>query len=99
MSALAIGALVLNSKRFDALPADLRGIVLDTGKIASNALTKRIRDEDAKAYNRIKGKMTVVDLSADEKTKWEAIFKQVRQRLGQGTFSPDLISKLEGLAK
>lgn len=95
----AIGALVFSSKSLDALPADMRTIVLDTGKVASSALTSRIRSEDAAAFGRMKGKMTVVDLSADEKSKWDAVFKQVRTNLGQGTFSPDLIAKLEGYAK
>ena len=96
---LAIGALVLSSKRLDALPEDLRTILLDTGKIAATALTKRIRTEDDAAFARMKTKMTVVKLSADERAKWEAVFKQTRQRLAQGTFSPDLVAKLEGLAK
>ena len=96
---LAIGALVLSSKRIDALPADLRTILVDTGKIAATALTKRIRTEDDAAFARMKTKMTVVKLSADERAKWEAVFKQTRQRLAQGTFSPDLVAKLEALAK
>ena len=99
VSAAAIGALVLSSKRLDALPADLKQIVLDTGKIAAGALTKRIRDEDAAAYKRMSGKMTVTKLSPDEKTRWDAIYKQTRQRLAQGTFSADLVTKLEGYAK
>ncbi len=96
---LTIGALVFSSKRIDALPGDLRTILQDTGKVAAEALTKRIRNEDDAAFNRLKGKMTVVTLSADEKAKWGGIYKQVRQRLGQGTFSPELIAKLEALAK
>lgn len=99
VSALAIGALVLSSKRLDALPEDLRTILLDTGRIASNALTKRIRAEDDAAFARMKGKMTVVTLSADEKTRWEGLFKQVRQRLSQGTFPPDLVARLEAMGK
>ena len=99
VSALAIGALVLSSKRLEALPDDLRTILMDTGRIASNALTKRIRAEDDAAFARMKGKMTVVTLSADEKTRWEGLFKQVRQRLAQGTFPPDLVSKLEAMGK
>jgi TRAP-type C4-dicarboxylate transport system substrate-binding protein len=98
-SAMAIGALVFTSKRMDSLPEELRNIVTDTGKIAANALTKRIRSEDDAALGRMKTKMTVINLSADEKSKWDGIFKQVRQRLAQGTFSPDLIAKLEALAK
>jgi TRAP-type C4-dicarboxylate transport system substrate-binding protein len=99
VSALAIGALVLSSKRLEALPEDLRTILMDTGRIASNALTKRIRAEDDAAFARMKGKMTVVTLSADEKTRWEALFKQVRQRLAQGTFPPDLVARLEAMGK
>ena len=96
---LAIGALVLSSKRIDALPADLKAILVDTGKVAATALTKRIRTEDDAAFARMKSKMTVVKLTADERAKWEAVFKQTRQRLAQGTFSPALVAKLEGLAK
>jgi TRAP-type C4-dicarboxylate transport system substrate-binding protein len=99
VSGMGIGALVMSSKRLGALPEDLKAIVLDTGRIAANALTKRIRNEDDAAYGRLKGKMTVVDLSADERSKWDAVFKQVRQRLGQGTFDPGLIARLEQLSK
>jgi TRAP-type C4-dicarboxylate transport system substrate-binding protein len=96
---MAIGALVLSSKRLDALPEDMRNVLLDTGRIAANALTRRIRAEDDAAFARMKGKMTVVSLSADEKAKWDAIFKQARARLKQGVFSPDLVDKLEALAR
>ncbi|NUQ76923.1 MAG: TRAP transporter substrate-binding protein DctP [Polyangiaceae bacterium] len=98
-SGFAIGALVMSTKSLDGLPADLKAIVVDTGKVAAAALTTRIRNEDAAAFGRLKGKMTVVTLTADEEAKWESVFKQVRQRLAQGTFSPDLVSKLEGLAR
>ena len=95
----AIGALVFSSKRLDGLPADLKAILTDTGKISAAALTSRIRNEDAAAFGRMKGKMTVVTLSSEEKNKWDGIFKQVRARLGQGTFDPGLIKKLEDLSK
>ena len=98
-TACAIGAVVFASQRIDALPEELRNIVLETGKIAANALTKRIRAEDDAAFGRLKGKMTVVTLTADEKGKWDGVFKQMRQRLAQGTFSPDLVAKLEAMAK
>lgn len=99
VSALAVGALVMSSKRVDALPDDLKTILMDTGKVAANALTKRIRAEDDAAFARMKGKMTVVTLSADEKAKFQAIFKQVRARLAQGTFPPELVKRLEGMGQ
>lgn len=84
-SATAIGALVFSQKRIDALPADLKTILTDTGKVAASALTTKIRSEDDAAFGRLKAKMTVTDPSADDKTKWEAIFKAARQKLAQGT--------------
>jgi TRAP-type C4-dicarboxylate transport system substrate-binding protein len=98
-SGYMIGAMVFSNKRMDALPGDLRAIVQDTGKVASAALTARIRNEDAAAFGRMKGKMTVVQVSPDDVGKWTGIFKQVRARLSQGTFSPDLVSRIEGYAK
>lgn len=96
-TAYAIGALVMSSKALDALPADLKTILVDTGKVAAAALTKRIRSEDDAAYGRLKGKMTVIELTEAEKNTWKGVFKQVRARLGQGTFSPDLVAKLESM--
>lgn len=93
----AIGALVASSKKLDSLPADLKAIVVDTGKVAAAALTTRIRNEDDAAYGRLKGKMTVVELSSGEKEAWKSIFKQARSRMGQGTFSAELVAKLEGM--
>jgi TRAP-type C4-dicarboxylate transport system substrate-binding protein len=99
VSATAIGALVFSQKRIDGLPADLKTILTDTGKVAASALTTRIRSEDDAAFGRLKGKMTVTTPSADDKSKWEAIFKTARQKLSQGTFASDLVTKLEGYAK
>ncbi|MCY1065267.1 TRAP transporter substrate-binding protein DctP [Nannocystis sp. RBIL2] len=93
-----VGAIVLSQKRLDALPADLRAIVLDTGKIAANALQTRARQEDTAALARLKGMMTVVSLTADERGFWNARFKQTRQILAQGTFSPELVARLESMA-
>ncbi len=97
VTAYAIGALVISGKRVDALPADLKAIILDTGKVASAALTKRVRSEDDAAYGRLKGKMTVVELTSAEQDKWKGVFKQVRGRLAQGTFSPELVSRIEAM--
>ena len=96
--AAIVGGTVFATKRLDALPEDLRSILIDTAKVASASLTTRIRSEDKGSLARIKGKMTVTTLSPDEKIKWDDLFKQVRQKLSQGTFSPDLVAKLEAMA-
>jgi len=96
---LDIGGIVFLSKRIDALPAYLKAILMDAGNIAANALSKRIRSEDEAAFSRLKGKMTVVARTQDDQNKWNAIFKQTRQKLvTQGTYSADLVAKLEKFA-
>jgi TRAP-type C4-dicarboxylate transport system substrate-binding protein len=99
VAGMAIGALVLSSKRLASLSEENRNIITETGRFAATALTKRIRTEDDAAFARMKGKMTVVDLSGDERGKWDSVFRQTRDRLKQGTFSADLVNKLEQLSR
>lgn len=99
VAGIGIGALLLTSKRLDSLPGDQKAILLETGAVAGKALTSRIRNEDNAAFNRLKAKMTAYDPTDAQKGEWKAIFKQVRERLAQGTFPADLVSRVEGLAK
>jgi TRAP-type C4-dicarboxylate transport system substrate-binding protein len=94
----AIGAMVLVTKRIEALPEDLRAILRDTGKVAAAALAARIRKEDAAAFERLKARMTVIKLSEDEKARWAKVLKQMGERLARGTFPPELLQKLVKLA-
>ena len=48
---------------------------------------------------RLKKKMTVVELSADEQKAWRDVFVKVGERLKQGTFDPKLVDKLVAAAK
>jgi TRAP-type C4-dicarboxylate transport system substrate-binding protein len=98
VAGVGIGGLVMSSKRLEALPGDLREVMTNTGQKAGKMLTKRIRSEDEKAYAQVSKRMTVVKLSKAEQGKWDAIFKKVRQRLGQSTFPSGLVTKLEKLA-
>lgn len=91
----AVGALVFQSKRVNDLPGDLRTILTDTGAIATNALGKKVRDEDDAAYGRLKGKMNVTTLSDSDKAAWAAKFAETRKRLN-GEFDGALIKKIEG---
>ncbi len=97
-SVFAVGAMVMAKKRVEALPDDLRTILQETGKVAAGALASRIRKEDAAAFERLKTKMTVVSLAEGEKAKWAAVLRQTGERLGQGTFAPELLARLMKLA-
>lgn len=93
----SVGAVVISKKRIDALATDLRQIVLDTGKIATNAL-RGVRTEDAEALTRLKGRMTVATPTAEERDWWSGRFQQTRRLLAQGTFTPELVARLESMA-
>lgn len=98
VAGVGIGGLVVSKSKLESLDGDLRSVLLKTGNKAGKMLTERIRDEDEKAYKHVKKKMTVVKLSDAEQARWRSVFKKVRKKLGQGTFSPELVQKLEGLA-
>lgn len=91
---VAIGGLVWSKKRVDALPGDLRAILVDTGKVAQEALKRKVRAEDDEAFARLAKKMTVVELDEADRKAWREVFDKVFARLKQGTFSPELLDKL-----
>ncbi|HVJ91884.1 MAG TPA: hypothetical protein VM580_18920 [Labilithrix sp.] len=51
-----VGGLVFSAKRIDSLSQELRNLVLDTGRVTANALTKRIRSEDDDAGGELVGR-------------------------------------------
>lgn len=96
---MAIGGVVWRKKRLEALPGDLRTVLEDTGKIAQSAIKQKVRAEDDAVLDRLKKKMTVVELTEDEQKEWRQVFTKVADRLKQGTFDPKLVDKLVAAAK
>ncbi len=94
-----IGGIVISKVSLDRLPAASREVVLETGRLAGKALTDRIRAEDAKAFERLVKRMTVVEPNADDLAAWKKIFTAARLQLGKGTFTPRLLEEVEQLAK
>ena len=98
--AFMIGALVVSSQAIDGLSQDERDILTDTGKVAAQALTARIRGADDAALARQREKLEVHDLTESEKGEWMRVYQQVRERLGQqNVFDPALIARVEGLGR
>lgn len=96
---IAVGGMAWSKKRFDGLPGDLRSILETTGKVAQDALRKRIRAEDDAAFERLSKRMTVVSLTDAERNEWKDVFVKVGARLKQGTFDPALVDRLVAVAK
>src|SRR3954471_6206852 len=109
----AIGALVFTNKKVEALDGfnglgdslpklggkSPRDAFMETAGIAANALTQRIRNEDAAALERIKGKMEVTTPTEKQVAEWKEVLKQTRARLSQGTFKKELVNKIEEFSK
>lgn len=103
VNAIVVGGLVMSTDALDKLPADQKQAVIDTGKAMGNSaagLKNRIRNEDAAAWTRFKSRtgVTIYTPTADDKAKWEALFKGARDTLKQGTFDPGLVGKIESVA-
>jgi len=88
-----IGAVVMSKKNIDKLSKDQKEIVMDTGKQAAAALTKRIRREDASAFKRLQKKMTVHEATKEEKKEWKKVFKKACQNL-KSSIPGDALGKI-----
>ncbi len=97
VAGIGIGAMVLSKKRIDALPGDVVEVMRTTGKKAGAMLRRNVRAMDDEAYQRLAKKMTVVKLTAAEREPWKAKFAEVRRRLAQREFPPELVARVEKL--
>ena len=87
-SGIGIGALVFANAKIKSLPADVQAALIETGKMAGDALTGRIRREDGAAFGRLKARMTAYEPNPGEQQQFEAIFAETRKRLRGTTFDP-----------
>ncbi|CAN5442680.1 TRAP transporter substrate-binding protein [soil metagenome] len=88
---IGIGALVFASPKIRNLPADAQAILVDTGRIAGEALTRRIRAEDDAAFLRLQARMTHYALTEPEKEEWKKLFLEVGKRLRGTVFQAQLV--------
>jgi TRAP-type C4-dicarboxylate transport system substrate-binding protein len=93
IAGFGVGAVVMSQKELDKLPQDQRDVMEKTGKAASAALLKIIRDEDDKAFARLKSKMTTHDQTDAERAEWEKVFKKACSRV-KAALQGDVLSKI-----
>ncbi|MBE2249115.1 MAG: TRAP transporter substrate-binding protein DctP [Myxococcus sp.] len=92
-----IGGMLLTQKKLDTLSEQNRAIVLETGALTCKALTTRIRNEDDKAFARLKEKMTVVTSTPEQTAAWRTLYRETRARLAKGALPADLMDEVEKL--
>lgn len=82
-----IGALVMSSPRIKSLPADAQAVILETGRVAGEALTTSIRAQDDAALARRKQRMTAYEPTPTETALWTKLFADTRARLRATVFN------------
>jgi TRAP-type transport system periplasmic protein len=90
-----IGGLVFSAEKINGMPEELRNAVKETGAKAGKALSARIRQEDAAAYERLKGGVKVYDPSTEEVAEWNKIFGQIRSSLCGTKFKAEVCAVLK----
>lgn len=95
--ACAIGASVIRQETMDNMPADLRAMFLDLSQRVGRSQSKRIRQLDLEAYERIKRRMTVVSVTPAERKQWEKLVRVVLKRLANGVYPRDMMERVATL--
>ncbi|MBK7580192.1 MAG: TRAP transporter substrate-binding protein DctP [Myxococcales bacterium] len=93
-SVCAVGGTVFRKKALDDLPKDLQVIFWALQKRAAEVNKDRVRKLDAAAYTRISKKMTVVDLSPEDREEWRKLIVPAVKQLSKGTFSSELVERV-----
>ncbi|MBI2377043.1 MAG: TRAP transporter substrate-binding protein DctP [Deltaproteobacteria bacterium] len=92
--AFGIGAVLVKKEKLDAMPEELRDIVIKTGAEHANSLTKTIRNQDAQALTRLKTSKKAYTPTAEEIETWKKIFTDTRQSLRGAPFNPDVFDRI-----
>ncbi len=96
---MGIGGLVFSAAKLDSLPPELKAAVLETGKITGEALTDKIRKEDAAALARLKGSMKVYKPSPADQQEWANVFEKTRKAVCGSTIKQAVCDAVIAAAK
>jgi TRAP-type C4-dicarboxylate transport system substrate-binding protein len=101
VSGYGIGALVMSSAKYNALSDAEKALLKETGGNAASTLTKVIREADRNEFERLirEEKKVAYMPNAEETAQWDAVFKQVREKLTGSTFNPDIVAKVVAAAQ
>ncbi len=96
---IVVGATVIKKSKVDALSAELKKALLDTGKKAHQALAVAIRRDDQRAFDAIiKKGVKPVSLAGNEKS-WDEVLGRARKSLVGKLYPADLLARVEQIAQ
>lgn len=97
-----VGATVLRTEFFKALPPDHQKKLMETSKKAHTALNDSIVKEDAAAYKTLTSrgiKVYKAQGTPEQKKAWDALNTEVNKRMTGRLWSKELLEKVQTLAK
>jgi TRAP-type C4-dicarboxylate transport system substrate-binding protein len=95
----AVGGLIFRESALKDLPGDLKQKFDDLQKAASRRQVGKIRALDGQAYERIKQKMTVVQMTQAQRDEWEGLLREATTQLSHGTFDKGLVNEVLSIRK
>jgi TRAP-type C4-dicarboxylate transport system substrate-binding protein len=95
---IIVGGVVMKKDKLDALPPDLQEVFYSTAKRAETLLNTSIRRDDQKAYDVVMKKGIVATDTNQHKAEWDAVSKQILDRMTGRVFSKDLVDAVSAAA-
>ena len=92
------GGVVMKKDKLDALAPDLQEAFYSTAKRAETLLNKSIRRDDQTAYDVVLKKGIVATDTNRHKAEWDAVSKQILDRMTGRVFSKDLVDAVRAAA-
>lgn len=95
---VVIGAVVVDKKKFDAIPAELKALLVETADQANQLLARTIRRDDQAAFEAIVARgVQPVDTSA-QAAAWDAVNRKARESLADKLYPADFLRRVEAIA-
>jgi TRAP-type C4-dicarboxylate transport system substrate-binding protein len=96
---VVIGAVVIDKKKFDAIPTDLKTALVETAEQANQLLARTIRRDDEAALEAIVARgVKLVDTSA-EHAAWETVSRTARESLAGKLYPAEFLRRVEAIAR
>jgi TRAP-type transport system periplasmic protein len=96
---VVIGAVVVDKKKFEAIPAELKKLLIETADKANQLLARTIRRDDQAAFDAIVARgVQLVDASANHAV-WEDVYRKARESLTDKLYPADFLRRVEAIAR
>ncbi len=90
----AAGATVVRRAKLEALPGDVRAVLVKLQKRYEKVNGNRIRKLDHAAHERLRAKMTLVTPSTADKVEWYRLWLRAVGRMRSGIYTQSLIDEV-----